>query len=234
MERNDENKKAKIMIVEDDRKIRRLLEIEVEHAGYEVFSYENGIDAIENFREDGPDLVILDIMLPDIDGYDVATQIRKLSPDVVILMLTALGRKKDKLTGFDSGADDYMTKPFDNEELLARIRALLRRKHISLSTPIIFGPLEIYEEQRKVIYKGEEVELSKTEFELLMYLVKNKHRVVSKEEILNAIWGIDYYGSDNTVEVYINYIRKKLSPDLIKTVRGVGYKIAGEKLEAGN
>ncbi|HOK87219.1 MAG TPA: response regulator transcription factor [Fervidobacterium sp.] len=234
MERNDENKKAKIMIVEDDRKIRRLLEIEVEHAGYEVFSYENGIDAIENFREDGPDLVILDIMLPDIDGYDVATQIRKLSPDVVILMLTALGMKKDKLTGFDSGADDYMTKPFDNEELLARIRALLRRKHISLSTPIIFGPLEIYEEQRKVIYKGEEVELSKTEFELLMYLVKNKHRVVSKEEILNAIWGIDYYGSDNTVEVYINYIRKKLSPDLIKTVRGVGYKIAGEKLEAGN
>ena len=234
MERNDENKKAKIMIVEDDRKIRRLLEIEVEHAGYEVFSYENGIDAIENFREDGPDLVILDIMLPDIDGYDVATQIRKLSPDVVILMLTALGMKKDKLTGFDSGADDYMTKPFDNEELLARIRALLRRKHISLSTPIIFGPLEIYEEQRKVIYKGEEVELSKTEFELLMYLVKNKHRVVSKEEILNAIWGIDYYGSDNTVEVYINYIRKKLSPDLIKTVRGVGYKIAGDKLEAGN
>lgn len=234
MERNDENKKAKIMIVEDDRKIRRLLEIEVEHAGYEVVSYENGIDAIENFREDGPDLVILDIMLPDIDGYDVATQIRKLSPDVVILMLTALGMKKDKLTGFDSGADDYMTKPFDNEELLARIRALLRRKHISLSTPIIFGPLEIYEEQRKVIYKGEEVELSKTEFELLMYLVKNKHRVVSKEEILNAIWGIDYYGSDNTVEVYINYIRKKLSPDLIKTVRGVGYKIAGEKLEAGN
>ncbi|HCI28918.1 MAG TPA: response regulator transcription factor [Fervidobacterium sp.] len=234
MERNDENKKAKIMIVEDDRKIRRLLEIEVEHAGYEVVSYENGIDAIENFREDGPDLVILDIMLPDIDGYDVATQIRKLSPDVVILMLTALGMKKDKLTGFDSGADDYMTKPFDNEELLARIRALLRRKHISLSTPIIFGPLEIYEEQRKVIYKGEEVELSKTEFELLMYLVKNKHRVVSKEEILNAVWGIDYYGSDNTVEVYINYIRKKLSPDLIKTVRGVGYKIAGEKLEAGN
>ncbi|HOH53561.1 MAG TPA: response regulator transcription factor [Fervidobacterium sp.] len=234
MDKDKENKFAKIMIVEDDRKIRRLLEIEVEHAGYEVVSYENGTDAIENFREDAPDLIILDIMLPDMDGYEVATQVRKLSPDVIILMLTALGMKKDKLTGFDSGADDYMTKPFDNEELLARIKALLRRKHLSISTPVILGPLEIYEEQRRILYNGEEVDLSKTEFELLLYLVKNKQRVVSKEEILNAVWGIDYYGSDNTVEVYINYIRKKLSPDLIKTIRGVGYKIAGDKLEAGN
>lgn len=221
----------KIMIVEDDRKLRRLVELELQHAGYDVVSYESGIDAVEEFKNENPDLVILDIMLPDTDGYEVAKQIRKLSPDVLILMLTALGMKKDKLTGFESGADDYLTKPFDNEELLARIKALLRRKHISISTPIKFGTLEVYEDRHVVFFNGKEVELSKTEFELLLYLVKNRNRAVSKEEILDAVWGIDYYGSDNTVEVYINYLRKKLSPDIIKTVRGIGYKLVGEQLE---
>ncbi|MEJ5257562.1 MAG: response regulator transcription factor [Fervidobacterium sp.] len=221
----------KIMIVEDDRKLRRLIELELQHAGYSVVTYESGIDAIENFGSEKPDLVILDIMLPDTDGYEVAKEIRKLSPDVLILMLTALGMKKDKLTGFESGADDYLTKPFDNEELLARIRALLRRKHISISTPIRLGNLEVYEDKHVVLFNGREVDLSKTEFELLLYLLKNHSRAVSKEEILDAVWGIDYYGSDNTVEVYINYLRKKLSPDIIKTVRGIGYKLVGEKLE---
>ncbi|UXF01746.1 response regulator ArlR [Fervidobacterium riparium] len=219
------------MIVEDDRKLRRLIELELQHAGYSVVTYESGIDAIENFGSEKPDLVILDIMLPDTDGYEVAKEIRKLSPDVLILMLTALGMKKDKLTGFESGADDYLTKPFDNEELLARIRALLRRKHISISTPIRLGNLEVYEDKHVVLFNGREVDLSKTEFELLLYLLKNHSRAVSKEEILDAVWGIDYYGSDNTVEVYINYLRKKLSPDIIKTVRGIGYKLVGEKLE---
>ncbi|MGB9615627.1 MAG: response regulator transcription factor [Fervidobacterium sp.] len=231
--KNNRNK-VKLMIVEDDKKLRRLLEIELEHAGYEVVSYENGLDAIEEFRNEKPELVILDIMLPDMDGYEVAKSLRKLSPDVLILMLTALGMKKDKLEGFESGADDYMTKPFDNEELLARIRALLRRKNISVSTPIKLGILEIYEHQRRVRYNGKDVDLSKTEFELLLYLAKNKGKVVSKEEILDAVWGIDYYGSDNTVEVYVNYLRKKLSPDLIKTVRGVGYKLDGEHIETSN
>ncbi|MFN4200705.1 MAG: response regulator transcription factor [Fervidobacterium gondwanense] len=221
----------KIMIVEDDRKLRRLIELELQHAGYSVVTYESGIDAIENFGSEKPDLVILDIMLPDTDGYEVAKEIRKLSPDVLILMLTALGMKKDKLTGFESGADDYLTKPFDNEELLARIKALLRRKHISISTPIRLGNLEVYEDKHVVLFSGREVDLSKTEFELLLYLLKNHSRAVSKEEILDAVWGIDYYGSDNTVEVYINYLRKKLSPDIIKTVRGVGYKLVGEQLE---
>lgn len=229
-----ENKKVKLMIVEDDKKLRRLLEIELEHAGYDVVSFENGIDAIEEFKNENPELVILDIMLPDMDGYEIAERLRKLSPDVIILMLTALGMKKDKLAGFEAGADDYLTKPFDNEELLARIRALLRRKNISTSKPIKIGALEIHEGQRRVIFNGKDVDLSKTEFDLLLYLVKNKDRVVSKEEILDAVWGIDYYGSDNTVEVYINYIRKKLSPELIKTVRGIGYKLVGENLEANN
>ncbi|MEN3041823.1 MAG: response regulator transcription factor [Fervidobacterium sp.] len=229
-----ENKRIKLMIIEDDKKLRRLLEMELEHAGYEVISFESGLNALEEFKNENPELVILDIMLPDIDGYEVADKMRKLNPDVIILMLTALGMKKDKLAGFEAGADDYITKPFDNEELLARIKALLRRKNISITKPIKVGNLEIYETQRKVIFKSKVVELSKTEFELLLYLVKNKHRVVSKEEILDAIWGIDYYGSDNTVEVYVNYIRKKLSPEVIKTVRGVGYKLAGEAFETDN
>lgn len=230
----NKNEKNKIMIVEDDKKLRRLLEMELEHAGYETISYENGLDAIEEFKNENPELVILDIMLPDIDGYEVAQKLRRLSPDVLILMLTALSQKKDKLSGFESGADDYLTKPFDNEELLARVKALLRRKHVLISKPIKLGKLEITESQRKVVFDGKEVGLSKTEFELLVYLVKNKDRVVSKEEILDSVWGIDYYGSDNTVEVYINYLRKKLSSEIIKTVRGVGYKLDGGKLEASN
>jgi len=226
--------KPKIMVVEDDKKLRRLLELELQHAGYEVVSYEEGLDAIENFRADKPDLVILDIMLPDTSGYEVAIELRKLSPDVLIIMLTALGMKKDKLTGFESGADDYITKPFDTEELLARIRALLRRKHISMTKPLVIGKLEIYENERRVVYRGKEVEMSKTEFDLLLYLAKNSNRVVSKEEILNSVWGIDYYGSDNTVEVYVNYIRKKLSPEVIKTYRGLGYKLVEENDETSN
>ncbi|MFN3691384.1 MAG: response regulator transcription factor [Fervidobacterium sp.] len=228
------NEKIKIMIVEDDKKLRRLLEMEIEHEGYEFVSFESGLDAIEEFKNENPDLVILDVMLPDMDGYEVARTLRKLSPDILILMLTALSMKKDKLSGFDAGADDYLTKPFDNEELLARIKALLRRKYISTSKPIKLGKLEIHENQRRVILDEKEIELSKTEFDLLLYLVKNKDRVVSKEEILDSVWGIDYYGSDNTVEVYINYLRKKLFPDIIKTVRGIGYKLAGEKLETNN
>ncbi len=234
MAKQPNEKSPKIMIVEDDKKIRRLLEIELEHAGYEVLGFESGIDALDEFKNFNPDLVILDIMLPDMDGYEIAQNLRKLSSDVLILMLTALGMKKDKITGFESGADDYLTKPFDNEELLARIKALLRRKHIELSKPFKMGPLEIFEERRIVYYNGKEVDLSKTEYELLLYLVKNHKRAVSKEEILNAVWGIDYYGSDNTVEVYINYLRKKLSPEMIKTVRGIGYRLVGEQVETDN
>jgi len=234
MNRQFAEKIAKIMVVEDDKKLRRLLEIELEHAGYEVMGFESGVDALEEFKNFNPDLVILDIMLPDMDGYEIAQNLRKLSPDVLILMLTALGMKKDKITGFESGADDYLTKPFDNEELLARIRALLRRKHIEISKPFKVGALVIYEDRRAVLYHEKEVDLSKTEYELLLYLAKNHNRAVSKEEILNAVWGIDYYGSDNTVEVYINYLRKKLSSEIIKTVRGIGYRLVGEQVETDN
>ncbi|ANQ54369.1 response regulator ArlR [Thermosipho affectus] len=215
----------KILIVEDDEKLRRLLELEYKHENCTVKTCEFGEDAILLYDKFKPDVVILDVMLPDIDGTEVAKKIRKMDPTAGIIMLTALSQKKDKLEGFESGADDYVVKPFDFEELFARTKALARRKGITFEKEIKIGELKINLQKREVLHKSKPVNLSKTEFDLLFYLVKNSNRTVSKEEILNAVWGISYEGSENIVEVYINYLRKKISPDLIKTIRGVGYTI---------
>ncbi|ABR31361.1 response regulator ArlR [Thermosipho melanesiensis] len=214
----------KILIVEDDEKLRRLLELEYNHENCEVKTCEFGEDALLIYEEFKPDVVILDIMLPDIDGTEVAKKLRKLDPSAGIIMLTALSQKKDKLEGFESGADDYIVKPFDFEELFARTKALARRKGV-LDEEINLGELKINILKREVTFKDKLINLSKTEFDLLLYLVKNSDRVVSKEEILDAVWGFSYEGSENIVEVYINYLRKKISSDLIKTVRGIGYTI---------
>lgn len=216
----------KILVVEDDDKLRRLLELEFKHEKCTVKTCEYGEDAIIEYQEFKPDVVVLDIMLPDIDGTEVAKRIRKLDPSAGIIMLTALSEKKNKLEGFESGADDYVVKPFDFEELFARVKAIARRKNITLNDEIKIKDLIINISKREVIFKGKPINLSKTEFDLLAYLVKNAGRVVSKEEILDAVWGISYEGSENTVEVYINYLRKKLSSDIIKTVRGIGYTIS--------
>ncbi|MBO8160288.1 MAG: response regulator transcription factor [Thermosipho sp. (in: Bacteria)] len=218
----------KVLIVEDDSKLRRLLELEFTHEKFEVKTVEFGEDAIFLYSEFKPDVVILDVMLPDIDGTEVAKRIRKIDPDAGIIMLTALGETKNKVEGLESGADDYVVKPFDFEELLARVKALLRRKKIEFEHEIKVGDLSIDLSSRTVKYKEKEIQLSKTEFDLLAYLVKNIGRVVSKDEILNAVWGMDYYGTPNTVEVYINYLRKKIDPNIIKTVRGIGYTITKE------
>ncbi|WP_126992457.1 response regulator transcription factor [Thermosipho globiformans] len=216
----------KILVVEDDDKLRRLLELEFKHENCTVKTCEYGEDAIIEYQEFKPDVVVLDIMLPDIDGTEVAKKIRKLDSSAGIIMLTALSEKKNKLEGFESGADDYVVKPFDFEELFARVKAIARRKNITLNDEIKIKDLIINISKREVIFKSKPINLSKTEFDLLAYLVKNAGRVVSKEEILDAVWGISYEGSENTVEVYINYLRKKLSSDIIKTVRGIGYTIS--------
>lgn len=218
----------KVLIVEDDEKLRRLLELEFSHENFEVKTSEFGEDAVYIYEKFKPDVVILDIMLPDIDGTEVAKKIRKIDPGAGIIMLTALGETKNKVEGLESGADDYVVKPFDFEELLARVKALLRRKNIKFEQEIKIGHLSIDLSSRTVKYKGKEISLSKTEFDLLSFLAKNVGRVVSKEEILNAVWGLDYYGTFNTVEVYINYLRKKIDPNFIKTVRGIGYTISKE------
>lgn len=215
----------KVLVVEDDASLRRLLELEFKHEGAIVKTCELGEDAILIYSEFKPDVVILDVMLPDIDGTEVAKRLRKIDPLAGIIMLTALSQKKDKLEGFNSGADDYVVKPFDFEELFARVKALIRRKNINFDEEIVLNDLKLIPSKREVFYKEKPITLSKTEFDLLFYLVKNSGRVVSKEEILNAVWGVLYEGSENTVEVYINYLRKKLAPDIIKTIRGVGYII---------
>ncbi len=160
-------------------------------------------------------------MLPEMDGVEVAQAMREKDPKVGIIMITALGETRDKVTGLKAGADDYVVKPFDTEELVARMESLLRRKSIYEETPIECCGVKLYTASRRVELNEKEIELSKKEFELLEYLMRNKGKALSKERILEAVWGYDY--GTNTVEVYINYLRKKLGPDIIKTVWGVGY-----------
>ena len=212
---------AKVLIVEDDRGISRFLEIEMTKRGHNVKKAETGLEALEIFEEFKPDIVLLDVMLPEIDGIEVAKDMREKDPSVGIIMITALGETRDKVEGLSAGADDYVVKPFDTEELVARMEALLRRKNISEETPLECCSIKLYTASRKVEIEGKEIELSKKEFELLEYLMRNKGKVLSKERILEAVWGYDY--GTNTVEVYINYLRKKLGSDIIKTVWGVGY-----------
>ncbi|HIP92695.1 MAG TPA: response regulator transcription factor [Thermotoga sp.] len=221
----------KVLVVEDDTKIARLLELELSHEKYDVRVVNNGYDALIEFEEYKPDIVILDVILPDIDGIEIAKRMRAKSDEVGIIMLTALGETEDKVAGLRSGADDYIVKPFDITELLARIEALIRRKGYKKEDVIEIDGLRIFPASRLVTIDGEEVNLSKTEFDLLLFLAKNRGVVLSNEKILDAVWGIDFYGNPNVVEVYINYLRRKLKHKgkYIKTIRGVGYTIRGEK-----
>ncbi|QFR39429.1 response regulator transcription factor [Candidatus Gracilibacteria bacterium 28_42_T64] len=172
------------------------------------------------------DLVILDLGLPDIDGLDICKKIRGSEKNIPILMLTARNTTQDKISGFQSGSDDYLTKPFDYEELLMRIHALIRRNFTVKSNKINIGDIELNIADKKVSLQGEEVHLSNLEIDLIIYLVQNKGKVISKEELLEKVWGeYDAYSMSRTVDVYIGYLRKKLGKDLIETIRGQGYLI---------
>lgn len=220
----------KILVVEDDPKIARVLELELSHEGYETRIVDDGYDALVEFEEFKPDIVILDILLPGLNGKEVAKRLRDRDANVGIIMLTALGDIKDKLDAFRYGADDYLVKPFSIEELIARIEAVSRRRESARQISIEFFGIELLPEQYRVFVDGREVELSKTEFSLLYLLMQNKDIVLSKERILEVIWG-DYEGErENLVEVYVNYLRKKLGEKgrYIKTVRGVGYTFRGD------
>ncbi len=225
----------KILIVEDEAKLARFMELELTHEGYEVFIAEDGRKGIEMFFEKEPDIILLDLMLPGLNGLEVCRRIRKES-DIPIIMLTAKGETMDKVMGLDSGADDYMTKPFAIEELLARLRVIARHKlSRQASTPkniITIKALEIDTDKRSVKYDGNEIELTKREYELLIYLAENKNIVISREQILNNVWGYDYIGETNVVDVYVRYLRTKIDDKynvkLIHTIRGVGYFIKDE------
>ena len=222
--------KKKILIVEDEQKIARFLELELKYEGYDVDIANNGREGFEKGKSSDVDLIILDLMLPGLSGIEVCRRLRQQS-EVPIIMLTAKDDISDKVTGLDIGADDYMTKPFAVEELLARIRVLLKRRNVKINNDdsLIIGKLKLSKNNYKVEYDNENIELTKKEFELLEYLMRNKNIVLSREKILDNVWGYDYFGDTNIIDVYIRYIRSKIDQkynvNLIETVRGVGYII---------
>ncbi len=222
---------AKILIVEDELKIARFLELELKHEGYEVLIAGDGRGGLEKALKENVDLVILDIMLPGLNGIEVCRRIR-LESQVPIIMLTAKDDVSDKVAGLDTGADDYMTKPFAIEELLARIRVALNRKKSNKEPKLEnleIGDLKLNIASRSAYYKEEELALTKKEYELLEYMIRNKNIVLSREQLLNHVWDYEYFGDTNVVDVYIRYLRQKVDEKygihLISTVRGVGYII---------
>lgn len=222
---------AKILIIEDELKIARFVELELRHEGYDVLICGDGRRGLEAALNENVDLVILDIMLPGLNGMEVCRRIRQES-QVPIIMLTAKDDVSDKVAGLDTGADDYMTKPFAIEELLARIRVALNRKKNQKEPKyesLQIGDLKLNLASRTVLYKDEEIILTKKEYELLEYLVRNKNIVLSREQLLNHVWDYEYFGDTNVVDVYIRYLRQKIDEKygvhLISTVRGVGYII---------
>ncbi|MYL69964.1 response regulator [Halobacillus litoralis] len=217
--------KPHILVVEDETKIARVLELELEFEGYQVTKAHDGMEGLRLYREQEWDLLLLDIMLPGLSGTDLLKRIRSGDGDTPVIMLTAKDAVSDKVTGLDLGANDYVTKPFEIEELLARIRAALRTK--SDQQVMSMEDLTVNVGTHEVHRGGHSIELTAKEFSLLVYLMKNKRQVLNREQLLEGVWGFDYYGDTNIVDVYIRYLRNKLDKGyetkLIHTVRGVGY-----------
>ncbi|KLU57773.1 DNA-binding response regulator [Paenibacillus amylolyticus] len=241
-----------VLVIEDEPKIARLLELELQYEGYQVGKAGSGTEGLEKYAEGQWDLILLDVMLPGLSGIEVLRRVRAKDATVPIIMLTAKDSVEDKVSGLDLGANDYITKPFQIEELLARVRAALRLSAVasvvssaSSSTPADMGNdssghqdeveagwltaagLKLNEGTREVSRDGVAIELTPREFDLLVYLLQNQRQVLSRDQIVQAVWGYDYYGDTNVVDVYIRYVRKKVdngfTPPLIHTVRGVGY-----------
>ncbi|WP_278832098.1 response regulator transcription factor [Mitsuokella multacida] len=227
------DKPTRIFIVEDERRIARFLQIELEHEGFETEIEENGTRAYERIMQGNFDLVLLDVMLPGMDGMTICKRVREVS-SLPIIMLTAKDEVEDKVAGLDIGADDYMTKPFAIEELMARIRNALR-KHVPenggvpLEKRLQVKNLVMYPKRYEVEVDGEMVHLTKKEYSLLEYMMRNKRTVLTRDQILEKVWGYDYSGDTNVVDVYIRYLRAKLDDRFhekyIYTVRGVGYAV---------
>ena len=220
-----------ILLVEDEEKLARMVELELKYEGYSVEKAFDGRKGLELALSGAFDLVLLDIMLPQLSGMEVLRRLRRES-QVPVIMLTARDSVVDKVSGLDSGADDYITKPFAIEELLARIRAALRTKSGRDSQMLAVGPLAMEVESRRVTVRGQEVELTKKEFDLLRHLLENKGRGLTREALLDSVWGFDFVGETNSVDVYIRFLRSKIDEafgiKLIHTVRGVGYVIKEE------
>ncbi|MBE3553563.1 MAG: response regulator transcription factor [Thermicanus sp.] len=223
----------KILAVDDESSILTLLKFNLEKAGFEVVTTEDGWEAISLIQTEKPDLVLLDLMLPSIDGMEILKKIRQEKNNVPVVMLTARGEDLERILGLELGADDYITKPFLIREVVARVKAILRRTISNVYSEeeetIQIGDLLIHTERYEVYLKGVPIELTPKEFELLLYLAKNRGRVLTREQLLNKVWNYDFMGDSRIVDVHISHLREKIEEDPkqprhIRTVRGLGYK----------
>ncbi|WP_188940169.1 response regulator transcription factor [Nakamurella endophytica] len=229
MLRGPEGRPIKVLVVDDEQTLAELLALALRYEGWEVRTAGDGAAAVTAARELRPDLVVLDVMLPDMDGLEVLRRLRNEFERTPVLFLTAKDAVEDRIAGLTAGGDDYVTKPFSIEELVLRLRALLRRSHVALtsdSSLLTVGDLSLDEDSREVHRGGTLIPLTATEFELLRFLMRNAKRVLSKAQILDRVWNYDFGGQANIVELYISYLRKKIDagrPPMIHTMRGFGY-----------
>ena len=228
----------RILVVDDEDHIVELIKFNLETKGYNVISAFDGEEAIKKANNESPDLIILDLMLPKIDGVEVCRRIKEdeNTSNISIIMLTAKNDESDKIVGLEIGADDYMTKPFSVKELMARVKAVIRRNKSNqlpqkaLDGPIRIGLIEIDNSKHEVVKSGQKIELTLKEFELLRVLALNQGKVLSRNVLLDEVWGYDYFGDTRTVDVHIRHLRKKIEdddkkPEYIETIRGIGYKM---------
>lgn len=234
----------RVLIVDDEQSILTLLQYNLQQAGFEVISAMDGEEAKNKALTENPDLIVLDLMLPKLDGIEVCKQLRQKKVETPILMLTAKDDEFDKVLGLELGADDYMTKPFSPRELVARVKAILRRAGAQLvqedgenpDETIVIADLKIFPEHYEAYYKEEQLELTPKEFELLLYLSQNKGRVLTRDQLLSAVWNYDFAGDTRIVDVHISHLREKIEesskkPVYIKTIRGLGYKLEEPRKE---
>jgi two-component system alkaline phosphatase synthesis response regulator PhoP len=235
----------KVLVVDDEKSILTLLQYNLRQAGYEVITAMDGEEGRDLTLSEKPDLVVLDLMLPKMDGVEVCKQLRQQKNFTPILMLTAKDDEFDKVLGLELGADDYMTKPFSPREVVARVKAILRRSQIQSDAAaqsqddlekMIISNLTIYPEQYEAYFEDTLLELTPKEFELLLYLAKNKGRVLTRDQLLSAVWNYDFAGDTRIVDVHISHLREKIErntkkPAYIKTIRGLGYKLEEPKGE---
>lgn len=224
----------KVLVVDDEEHIRELIKFNLDKNGYKTICADNGLDALKMAKDENPQLILLDVMLPAMDGYDVCKEIRRDNSisSTPIIMITAKGEEFDKVLGLELGADDYITKPFSIRELIARVKAILRRTTIKpIDNSYNFGTISIDFEKHEVTKEGMKIELTLKEFELIQILIKNKGRVMTRDFLLDKIWGYEYIGETRTVDVHIRHLRQKIedddkNPKYIETIRGIGYRFS--------
>ena len=235
----------KILVVDDEQSISTLLQYNLEQAGFSVISAFDGEEGLHSCIKEEPDLLVLDLMLPKMDGIEVCKELRQRKIMVPILMLTAKDDEFDKVLGLELGADDYMTKPFSPREVVARVKAILRRSQSQVehddkdpneTDQVMIGNLKVLPEHYEAYYGNERLDLTPKEFELLLYLAKHKGRVLTRDQLLSAVWNYDFAGDTRIVDVHISHLREKIEPNTkkplyIKTIRGLGYKLEEPKLD---